>query len=276
MARQPAFRASALTHLSSPEQLDTLVRVTRPRGWIALAAVGLVLAAAIVWSLVGTVQTTFTGPGVLLTPFGTTDGVAADDGRITRLLVSQGDAVAAGDELATVATASGESQPVIAPRSGEVVELLAFPDDHVDAGAPVVTIQPDDEDLRVFMYVPIDGIQPVKPGMPVQISVTTEPPELYGLLRGTVTRVGSFPATRAGVNALLNNPDIASIVVSGGPVVQVEVTLEPSPDTPSGYAWTSGVGPPTRLSAGTLVNASVVTAVQHPISFLLPSNRSPQ
>ncbi|MEO8907507.1 MAG: hypothetical protein ABI310_05455, partial [Microbacteriaceae bacterium] len=75
MAERPAYRTQALAHLSSPEQLDTMVSVTRPRGWIALAAVGLVLVAFVAWSLFGTVQTTFPGSGVLLTQFGTFNSV---------------------------------------------------------------------------------------------------------------------------------------------------------------------------------------------------------
>ena len=53
------FRPNAVAHLSSPEQLDSVVRVTRPRSWIALAAVGVVLISFVVWCFVGTVQTTF-------------------------------------------------------------------------------------------------------------------------------------------------------------------------------------------------------------------------
>lgn len=273
--RPPVFRASALAHLSSPEQLDTAVRVTRPRGWMALCAVGLILVAAVVWSLLGTVQTTFQGAGVLLTQFGTLNSAAPQAGQVTATFVAQGDAVTSGERLATLETEDGREVPVLALSSGHVVEMLAYPSDHLAAGSPVATIQPDDQELHCFIYVPVSGRQPIKAGMQVQVSVTTVPSEQYGLLLGTVERVASFPATRAGVNALLNNPDITAIVVGGVPVFQVEVALQRSPTTPSGFTWTSGAGPPMGLSAGTLVNASVVTDVQHPISLLFPSERSP-
>jgi hypothetical protein len=35
---KPLFRQAALERLSSPEQLDQLVRVTHPLGWLALLA----------------------------------------------------------------------------------------------------------------------------------------------------------------------------------------------------------------------------------------------
>ena len=51
------FRESALERLSSPEQLDQQLQVTSPRGWIALLALWSVLAAIMVWSIVGSVPT---------------------------------------------------------------------------------------------------------------------------------------------------------------------------------------------------------------------------
>lgn len=268
------FRSRAVAHLSSPEQLDTVVRVTRPRSWIALAAVGIVLISFVVWCFVGSVQTTFPGAGVLLTPYGTFNSVTPQTGQVASVLVAQGDEVRAGQALATVETADFGTVTVTAPSTGSVVEMLAYPSDHVEAGATVVRIQPEGEDLRCFIYVPVSGRQPIVPGMPVQIDVTTVPSEQYGLLLGTVMKVGTHPATREGVDALLNNPDVTDIVISGNPVIQIEVALTPASTTPTGYAWTSAQGPPEPLTAGTLVNSTVITAVQHPIALLFPSDRA--
>jgi pyruvate/2-oxoglutarate dehydrogenase complex dihydrolipoamide acyltransferase (E2) component len=267
------YRAGAVGHLSSPEQLDTEVRLVRPAGWIALGAVGLVLIAFIVWCFVGTVKTTFPAAGVLSTQYGTVNSVAPDVGTVAEVFVTQGEEVASGDPVATVQTAEG-NVTVKAAADGTVVEMLAYPSDAVEAGGTIATIQPDDESLRCYAFVPVDSSQPIKPGMPVQISLTTVPSEEYGLLLGTVTRVGTHPATRAGVGALLNNDEITDIVVSGAPVFQIEVALTPSETTPTGYAWTSGDGPPEPLAAGTLVHSTVITAEQAPITLLLPSHRT--
>ena len=37
------FRKSALDRMASPEQLDALMRITSPRGWIALLTIGFLL-----------------------------------------------------------------------------------------------------------------------------------------------------------------------------------------------------------------------------------------
>ena len=57
------FRKVALERLSSPEQLDQLMQVTSPRGWLALGAFGALLLTALGWSVLGSIPTDATGEG---------------------------------------------------------------------------------------------------------------------------------------------------------------------------------------------------------------------
>ena len=50
------FRKVALDRLSTPEQLDQLMRVTSPAGWLALAVLGSLLVLAVGWSIWGTIR----------------------------------------------------------------------------------------------------------------------------------------------------------------------------------------------------------------------------
>ncbi|MEO8197395.1 MAG: NHLP bacteriocin system secretion protein, partial [Thermoanaerobaculia bacterium] len=45
------LRKASVEKLSSPEQLDMMMRVTSPMGWVAMAAIGAIILAAIVWSV---------------------------------------------------------------------------------------------------------------------------------------------------------------------------------------------------------------------------------
>ena len=57
------FRKSALEQLSSPEQLDRLLQVTNPKGWIALLAVWALLVMIIIWSIYYEIPTKEYGQG---------------------------------------------------------------------------------------------------------------------------------------------------------------------------------------------------------------------
>ncbi len=96
------FSKVALERLSTPEQLDQATRVTSPIGWLALLAVGVLVAAALVWSLMGTAPVKVKGHGILLAPGGVFDVVSTSQGRLRAYLVGPGDVVQAGQPVVTV------------------------------------------------------------------------------------------------------------------------------------------------------------------------------
>lgn len=54
---QIVFRRKTLDRIASPEQLTDYLRVTNPGIWVILAAVILLLAGVLAWSMVGTLET---------------------------------------------------------------------------------------------------------------------------------------------------------------------------------------------------------------------------
>ena len=96
------FRKVALERLSSPEQLDQLMQVTSPRGWLALGAFGALLVTALAWAVLGSIPTDATGEGILLRQGGVSSLVAAEAGQVEELLVSVGDVIAKGQVVGRV------------------------------------------------------------------------------------------------------------------------------------------------------------------------------
>lgn len=97
------FRKVALERLSSPEQLDQLMQVTSPKGWIALVALALLLFLAVLWGIFGSVPTTADGSGILLRRGGVSEVVANGSGRVEEMRVAVGDVVEKGQVVARVA-----------------------------------------------------------------------------------------------------------------------------------------------------------------------------
>jgi HlyD family secretion protein len=96
------FRESALERLSSPEQLDSLLQITNPRGWIALVAVWLLLAAVIAWSILGEVERTEAGQGIIL-PAGGLQVVESDGaGSLREIHFAKGELVPTGAVVAEI------------------------------------------------------------------------------------------------------------------------------------------------------------------------------
>ena len=103
MKQESLFRKAALERLSSPEQLDLLMQVTSPRGWLILAALGLILVTAVLWSIFGVIPTKITGKGILIRSGGVFDVVTMGTGRLIQMDVSPGDIVKKNQLIARIA-----------------------------------------------------------------------------------------------------------------------------------------------------------------------------
>lgn len=95
------FRKAALEKLSTPEKLDQLIKVTSPKGWIALLTIAIALSVGITWSFFGNVKTKLNVVGVLLGGK-IHEVVATSQGQLISLNVNIGDTVNEGDVIASI------------------------------------------------------------------------------------------------------------------------------------------------------------------------------
>ncbi|MEO7236090.1 MAG: DUF2118 domain-containing protein, partial [Lapillicoccus sp.] len=191
------FRREAMERLGSPEQLDTLMRVVDPRRWVALVAIGVILAGAVVWGLVGRLESTARSSACVVIPRGGTYTIqAAVAGTVLSVLVQRGDHVNEGQTVAIIETPNGTKAPVEAPFSGTVIELLETHSDQVSVGGQIVSFESDEEALGVLVYVSPAMSAALHPGMDVRVSPATSSRDQYGFLLGTVQEVAPYPSTR--------------------------------------------------------------------------------
>jgi HlyD family secretion protein len=160
---------------------------------------------------------------------------------------------------------------VVSPYSGEVIELRVATGSSVTAGLPMLSVQPDLDQLDVLVYVPSVMVKQIHPGTEAQISPSTVRREEYGYLRGEVSSVADYPATPAALMRNFQNEPLVGALTGGGPVTELHVRLFADEATPSGYRWSSAMGPSMKLSSGTLVSAQIVTRRQRPIDLVIPS-----
>lgn len=125
------YRKVSLDRLSSPEQLDLLLDVTTSRGWVALLALCLSVAAGVAWGVMGATDTTIGGQGVIVRSGGVFNVVTLGAGRVTEIRVHAGDIVTAEQVVARVA------QPQLVARlknSHEEIEMAQTARDRILSG----------------------------------------------------------------------------------------------------------------------------------------------
>ena len=159
---------------------------------------------------------------------------------------------------------------ILAPSSGVVTELATEVGRVVDEGVELGAIQSGDRTLDAQGYMPIGKGKQVEVGMLAEISPTSVERNIYGSIRGTVTRVSRLPVTKAVLENRLGNTSLADQLMAQGAPIGITLRLEEDSATESGLRWTSSEGPPVELSAGTTVDVRVLTEQRRPITLLLP------
>ncbi|SMC90141.1 NHLP bacteriocin system secretion protein [Sporomusa malonica] len=300
------FRKAALDKISSPDQLDQLITVTSPRGWIALATLGVLLLAAILWGIFGSIVVKVNSTGMLLTPGGIANIVHTADGQVTEVYVAPGSIVRAGQVIATVSqpsitaeierlrseTALTQNQPdnagrmvqqkqlqqqlaqasqVVSAVSGQVVEVKAVKGDFIRAGTSLVSVKTGEEGgkLAAVLYLSAEDGKKISPGLEVHIAPSTVRSEEYGFLVGKITSVSEYPVTSEKMQQALGSKELVQKFSKESNGAPIEVRAELIPDkTPSGYLWTSLTGPGQEILGGTVCSASVVVKRQRPITMV--------
>lgn len=141
--KQNIFREASLKRLSSPEQLDQLIKVTSPRAWLALVAIGLLLASAITWGFTGSISTKIEGQGILLNNAGVYSIKSQSTGQVIDVRFKSGDLVKKGDVIARI-----EQPELVEKINGLLDSLITMENNQQMATTEYLTAQSQVEQLR--------------------------------------------------------------------------------------------------------------------------------
>lgn len=162
---------------------------------------------------------------------------------------------------------------VVAPLSGQVVELVAQTGSRVSAGQAIVGIASGDGELGAVVYVPYQSGKKIHGVMDVRVSPHAVRREEYGSLLGTLVAVSSYPVSPDAMQVRVANQMLVDAFTGGGASYEAHVALVRA-DTPSGYAWTSGSGPALSVTPGTTVDAEIIVRERRPVDLIIPFVRS--
>jgi HlyD family secretion protein len=138
-AQPDSFREAALSSVNSLQQLDSLLKVTTARSWIALATIAGLIAVALAWSLIGRISSYVQGQGVFIREGGSiASAAAAGSGTLARLLVGKGDEVKPGQVVAQIVAPDVEQQvaglrALVTERENELQRQQSAADDEIKA-----------------------------------------------------------------------------------------------------------------------------------------------
>jgi multidrug resistance efflux pump len=267
------FRQEAMDKTLSPDELDRLMRVTGPRGWLALIALLALVAAAVVWGIFGTLPVVVSADkGILLGGDSRHQVVSQTSGLVTDVRIETGDNVEKGQVIAQVRQGGGAKTDVVSLFDGHVDSVVVEEGMLLRRGQHVAVVKEGDDPLQAFVFVPGDQGKQLKKGMKVQVLPSTVNAQEFGNIQGEVTSVSQFPVTKDEMFLLLENQSLVDTLRTGDAQIRVDVRLLRDPSTPSGFKWSSSQGPPFAITRGTLCTANFVLGEERPINLVLPSS----
>jgi len=159
---------------------------------------------------------------------------------------------------------------ILAPASGRVTELKVFEGAVIRQGTAIASIATEGRALQAMLFVPTADGKRVYPGMVVRVAPSSVKKEEYGALLGRIVEVSDYPATREGMLSILQNDQLVAAYSQEGAPYAARVDLQTDPATANGYKWTSGQGPPLRITAGTALEADITVSEDPPINLIIP------
>ena len=262
------MRTRALERRRLPDELDRMLTVAPSRAWLAVLALAMAVIGLVVWGFTGHLPRQLGAPGVLSA--GSQSSVQSMlTGRVERVTVASGQTVKAGQDVITLAGSPVRS--IASPFDGRVATVDVAPGQVVERGSSLFTLQPaatDVDQLHALVFLAAEDGATVTRGMAVNVQVASAPASAFGVVRGHVDSVSTYPASGASLTALLGNPELAERYSRDGPPIVANIRLDLDPRTPSGLRWSTGKGAPFRLQPGVTLTAQIIQGTQTPADVL--------
>lgn len=244
--------------------------ITDRPSWLILFALILLVAAGIAWAVFGRTPDAVTGPGMVVPAAGFVEVGAELQGTVESVDVLPGDLVEASAVVARIQTVAEKSVTVTSPMDGTIATVLVRAGGVTDRGTALLTVAPSGSKAVVVAFIAAGPGKRISPNMPARISLASAPRSQFGTLMGRVEAVSPVPVPPERVALVVGgNLSLADYFLSGGPVLEVTVSLDRDATTPSGYRWTTGDGPPTAVSLGTLTEVAVIVSESAPLQHIV-------
>ncbi|MBQ8988194.1 MAG: hypothetical protein IJ067_00685 [Prevotella sp.] len=263
----------------SPEQIADHLRVTYVPTYLLATAAALLLAAFIVWGVLGSVSDKAYYSGVVFPVQGTTDITLPNKGIVRNMLVHNGDHVRQGQTIAMVTIGNSHSF-LTSTVSGLVISTKSY-NEPFEAFDPIVSVvdgQADSQSHRtqLIAYADNEAQRRLRVGMEAQVWPANEKRDEIGYVRGRISQVVRYPADANDVRKKLKSDVLAKQLLGEGQeaVYEVLIDLQRDPADSTCYDWSFGVPDDVSMGIGTYCSVLTETRRRSMFQYLFEASRT--
>ena len=192
------FRKVSLERLSSPEQIDQLMKIRSPSGWLALSASFILLLIGCLWLIFGKIPVTVPCDGKIMPVTGLAEVQSMQTVAVDKVCVSAGDKVQKADVLVKgTIPETGELFLIKSPINGVITDIYVNEGSVAMQGEALVRVEPYSEDvasgLCAIMNISINDSVRLRGGEKAFFSPAGISLDRYGYIKGAVESIGRYP-----------------------------------------------------------------------------------
>ncbi len=178
------------------------------------------------------------------------------------------------EQVRQLETTFQENRVLLSTVSGYITGIYKNPGEIVGDGEAIFVVEEELREENAILYaqtyVSAGEGKKIRKGMEALVSLIMIKEEEYGSIRGRVWNFSDAPVSKKTMLRMLGDENLVDQIAQRGAAMLVAVDLLSSDSTVSGYAWTSGKGPPMKIERNTLCSVEIVTRRQKPITLVLP------
>lgn len=272
MAKKEMFRKAALEKIETIDQLEKMLKVTSASSWIALLGITLVMISTVIWSVIGTLPSTVTASGIIVSSTAATNTYLAPVSGTMEILVNEGDFIDIGDDIVRISR-GGEDQTYPSDQRGYISTILKDTGTGVSQGEELIRLRPyvsGKQKHVAVCYVPVKDADKIKRGMEGNISLTSAESSRYGHMMGRVINVDSWATSTKGIESVVGTENnMAASLTKDGSVCAVTLEIYPaskSAHSKSGYFWSNAKGnEKIEITDRMMCSVKIITKTEKPI-----------
>lgn len=267
------FRKSAIDSMVNPEELNKLIYSGISGSWVIIISIIGLIASFIIWTLFSSLPLYVDGYGVILNKSKLRPVMAGVEGIISEIEAERGDKITSHKILAKIKTEQSENFiDITSPFNGIILQEWIYPSLYVSESDLLFTVEETDFFVHpmVVAYIPNDFAGTVKPGMDVQVTVSSINENIYGFIRGKVDSVSDYQSTRELIFWETGSFQTVDYITShsGNKKPFTSVFIKLMENTDGTYQW-SQKKPSFSLETGSLCNCFIIVGKKTPLQTLI-------
>ena len=263
----------------SPEHIADHLRVTYVPIYLLAAAAAVLLAAFVVWGVLGTVSDKAYYSGVVFPAQGTTDIALPNKGIVRGMMVRNGDSVKVGQTVALVSIGEDSHTFLTSTVNGLVISTKTD-NEPFEAFEPIVSVVGSDyygqpQKALLLAYANNEAQRNLRVGMEAEVWPADQKRDEIGYVRGRISQVVRYPADAAKVRQILKSDILAQELMKKDEVVfEVLIDLQRDPANPQRYDWSFGQPDDVSMDFGTYCSVLTETRRLSMFQYLFEASRT--